>query len=516
MLEMAKQVVGVAELCYWLAAACVPGALVRDHAPRSTDGPQLRIDPTALRTLQRKLAPAEGGQEETNYLNVGVGDGNGSFLRLCDVLDAAAPGADGGEDGRQVTFTGAAGAPPGPAGDVTVGRQEYLRYMCAAISLFSLTGLPAATVAAAAHLWTFVTDQWADPIAFAIEFHALARPLHTAASALVWALEAAAGFEPGHSSPSTRCDHPALVPEEDADALHEERMGTVVGSAPATATVTATGTAAGSVAGGGTVNFHPGALRGKDAMENFNALAVAVPSPQRALQEYLDASKAVLAYLLKVVPVAPGRDAFLAHPSRANLPLGLSPFGALPLELSLCQVLWLLREFKHVVEVGSRAISLYMLAAPSEHSRGLGKHVLHLMVDAQEQLVEQAEAFLQLQTDNLDAFVREWEDAQAKKRKKKLRIARLEKSDEELAFEADKGVLQMKMYTASSVLDGRNARLKELRDLKKRFEASYSMGWSLISKVPLSILVNHRSSCQPLSALVSPRQSHSTPFCPLS
>ena len=145
--------------------------------------------------------------------------------------------------------------------------------------------------------------------------------------------------------------------------------------------------------------------------------------------------------------------------------------------------MWLLREFKHVVEVGSRAISLYMVAAPSEHSRGLGKHILHLMVDAQEQLVAQAEAFLQQQTDNLDAFVRDWEEAQAKKRKKKLRIARLEKSDEELAYEADKGVLQMKMYTASSVLDGRNARLKELRDLKKRFEASYSMGWSLISKV---------------------------------
>ena len=96
-----------------------------------------------------------------------------------------------------------------------------------------------------------------------------------------------------------------------------------------------------------------------------------------------------------------------------------------------------------MVEVGSRALSLYMLAGPSEYSRNVGKHILHLMLDAQEQLVQQAITFLQQQNDNLDDFVQQYEEAQAKKRKKKLRIARLEKSDEELAFEADKGVLQV-------------------------------------------------------------------------
>ena len=42
---------------------------------------------------------------------------------------------------------------------------------------------------------------------------------------------------------------------------------------------------------------------------------------------------------------------------------------------------------------------------------------------------------------------------QAKKRMKKARIARIEKTEEELIYEAHKGVLQMKVNTALSKLN---------------------------------------------------------------
>ena len=61
-----------------------------------------------------QLAPADGAEEETKYLNVGAGNGN--FLLLSDLLDTAAAGADAaGEDGRQVTFASAPAAAAAPS-----------------------------------------------------------------------------------------------------------------------------------------------------------------------------------------------------------------------------------------------------------------------------------------------------------------------------------------------------------------------------------------------------------------
>ena len=52
-------------------------------------------------------------------------------------------------------------------------------------------------------------------------------------------------------------------------------------------------------------------------------------------------------------------------------------------------------------------------------------------------------------------------------------------------------LLQMKMYTASSSLDNARSRQKELKDLKKRYVSSYSMGWSLIKKVPQFTIITY-------------------------
>ena len=54
------------------------------------------------------------------------------------------------------------------------------------------------------------------------------------------------------------------------------------------------------------------------------------------------------------------------------------------------------------------------------------------------QLTKKAEEILLAEKQSLKGFVTDWEEAELIKRKKKLRIARIEKSDEEISFEAGK------------------------------------------------------------------------------
>ena len=75
----------------------------------------------------------------------------------------------------------------------------------------------------------------------------------------------------------------------------------------------------------------------------------------------------------------------------------------------------------------------------------------------------------------------------------------------------------MKMYTASSALDQAKSRQKELKDLKKRYVSSYSMGWSLIKKVQQttqSFLQNCQQEISSLVSFASMDHDHSSSFHP--
>ena len=50
-------------------------------------------------------------------------------------------------------------------------------------------------------------------------------------------------------------------------------------------------------------------------------------------------------------------------------------------------------------------------------------------------VIKRAELSLVKKEENLKGFIFDWEDAEAKRRKKKLRIARVQKTDEEIVFE---------------------------------------------------------------------------------
>ena len=48
---------------------------------------------------------------------------------------------------------------------------------------------------AAVHLWTFLVDNFYDPISFALEFHVLKKHLSTTVEAIVSVLEVSSGME---------------------------------------------------------------------------------------------------------------------------------------------------------------------------------------------------------------------------------------------------------------------------------------------------------------------------------
>jgi len=148
----------------------------------------------------------------------------------------------------------------------------------------------------------------------------------------------------------------------------------------------------------------------------------------------------------------------------------------------LIKVLWILEDFVDVVEIGSRVLSVYMTPQGVEYCKPFDK-CLPLITHAQEQLLKQAQARLDRRRGDLDAFVADYEDQQRKKRKKKVRIARLEKDDSELKFDADKAVLDEKIYRAEIMMKTCTGKLDLLLGKQKKFESLSSTSTQLLDKL---------------------------------
>ena len=101
---------------------------------------------------------------------------------------------------------------------------------------------------------------------------------------------------------------------------------------------------------------------------------------------------------------------------------------------------------------------------------------------SQEQLVSEAEQKLSQAKKDKETFIFEYEEAQKKKRKKKLRVARTEKDEEELLFDAQKEEFQEKINEAEEYLSGRKAELDAAHLKVKSFETMYSHGSHLLDK----------------------------------
>jgi hypothetical protein len=122
------------------------------------------------------------------------------FIELTAILDKeeemnkASPPIENGETGTEGLATPSNDARVGFANDTVIDNIAYVRLMLTSISLFSLTQQASSCIAAATHLYTFITDKWYDPIIFSLEYKDLKKCLCTATSALVSILEASSGI----------------------------------------------------------------------------------------------------------------------------------------------------------------------------------------------------------------------------------------------------------------------------------------------------------------------------------
>lgn len=148
----------------------------------------------------------------------------------------------------------------------------------------------------------------------------------------------------------------------------------------------------------------------------------------------------------------------------------------------LIKVLWLYNYYKEVVSLGGRIFQLI-----SEISKDLcksyGNHCLPLICHAQETLTDRSKDALAQKESDLQKFVFDYEEAQKKKRKKKVRIARTEKDEEELLFDAEKEVYQRKIDAANVVLNDALILLGKVQLQQQAFDTLYSTGSQLLGKV---------------------------------
>ncbi len=101
-------------------------------------------------------------------------------------------------------------------------------------------------------------------------------------------------------------------------------------------------------------------------------------------------------------------------------------------------------------------------------------------------MLEAEQKLSQAKKDKED-FIFQYEEAQKKKRKKKLRVARTEKDEEELLFDAEKEEYQEKINAAEDFLSERKAELDAAHSKIKSFETMYSPGSFMLDKARASV-----------------------------
>ena len=146
------------------------------------------------------------------------------------------------------------------------------------------------------------------------------------------------------------------------------------------------------------------------------------------------------------------------------------------------KVFWLSGDYLDTVRLGTDLLKIYVSEATS-FCKPLGVACVPLVVHAQHHLTKAATDFHDQKIQDKKDFIQHYEEEQAKKRKKKLRIARLEKSPEELAFEANCDAYQGKIENALAALKLSESRLEQVLVVAKSFDTLSSTGVQLLDKV---------------------------------
>jgi hypothetical protein len=149
------------------------------------------------------------------------------------------------------------------------------------------------------------------------------------------------------------------------------------------------------------------------------------------------------------------------------------------------RVLWLLEEHKEVDFLGKRMIGLFTEKA-EEYAHAIGEKLFGIIKNSGECLLRDANEHCDSCEKEMADFVARFEEAQRIKHRKKARIARLEKDEDELLFEAGRDKLQAKIFNAKQQIDTCERELERTAFMKSRLEHLNSPGGQLLSKVRIS------------------------------
>ena len=148
----------------------------------------------------------------------------------------------------------------------------------------------------------------------------------------------------------------------------------------------------------------------------------------------------------------------------------------------ILKVLCLLGLSKEVVEIGLRVLDVYIHHGP-EYCNVVCDHCSGYLLFAQDKIISKNLDTVNSRERKLNTFVTNWEEAQAKKRKKKMRVVKVEKSDDELKFEAEKISLNDKLERAKSSLEFSRQKRDYIIQIEKRVDGTNTSGQQIFDRV---------------------------------
>ena len=148
----------------------------------------------------------------------------------------------------------------------------------------------------------------------------------------------------------------------------------------------------------------------------------------------------------------------------------------------LFKVLVILDFHEDLVALGLRVAKIYIAFLP-DLFKDLGIHLFPLMIFSQNTLLTKANSEMKSSEELMNKFVDAWKEEWARKNKKKLRIARVEKTDEELRYEAERGVYEENYGQACAACQLAERQYESVIFQKKRFDSIFSTGSQLLEKV---------------------------------
>ena len=146
------------------------------------------------------------------------------------------------------------------------------------------------------------------------------------------------------------------------------------------------------------------------------------------------------------------------------------------------KVLWLGKAYDQVVLLGTRVLRMYNELSPELCKAVMGS-CLPLMLHASDCLIDHAFQAVALREGERDKFVEEFEEYLKKKRRKKLRVVRVEKDEDDVRFDAEKKAWQVKIDAEQELLAGHEDRKSQILQQREFYESTLSAGYVLLNRV---------------------------------